>query len=98
MERALSEYVIHGPTTNIEFHRWILRHPRFRTGDFDTRFIQQEFHGLPARGEGLERVAIAAAAIAALNGDASRPTSAAARSTTGMSPWRAAARREGLRS
>ncbi len=98
MERALSEYVIHGPTTNIEFHRWILRHPRFRKGDFDTRFIQQEFHGLPARGEGLERVAIAAAAIAALDGDASRPTSAAAPSTTGTSPWRAAARREGLRS
>jgi acetyl-CoA carboxylase biotin carboxylase subunit len=92
MERALSEYVIHGPTTNIEFHRWILRHPRFRKGDFDTRFIQQEFHGLPARGGGLERVAIAAAAIAALDGDASRPTSAAARSTTGLSPWRAAAR------
>ena len=67
MERALAEYVIHGPTTNIEFHRWILRHPRFRAGDFDTRFIQQEFQGLPARGRSsLERVALAAAAIAAL--------------------------------
>jgi acetyl-CoA carboxylase, biotin carboxylase subunit len=98
MERALSEYVIHGPTTNIEFHRWILRHPRFRAGDFDTRFIQQEFHGLPPQGEGLERVALAAAAIAALNGDASRPNGAATRTQAATSPWRAAARREGLRS
>jgi acetyl-CoA carboxylase biotin carboxylase subunit len=98
MERALSEYVIHGPTTNIEFHRWILRHPRFRAGDFDTRFIQQEFRGLPPQGEGLERVALAAAAIAALNGDGSRPNGAATRPAMAVSPWRAAARREGLRS
>jgi acetyl-CoA carboxylase, biotin carboxylase subunit len=98
MERALSEYVIHGPTTNIEFHRWILRHPRFRAGDFDTRFIQQEFRELPPQGKGLERVALAAAAIAALNGDGSRPSGAAARSAAAASPWRAAARREGLRS
>jgi acetyl-CoA carboxylase biotin carboxylase subunit len=98
MERALSEYVIHGPTTNIEFHRWILRHPRFRAGDFDTRFIQQEFRGLPPQGEGLERVALAAAAIAALNGDGSRPNGAATRPAPAASPWRAAARREGLRS
>jgi acetyl-CoA carboxylase biotin carboxylase subunit len=97
MERALSEYVIHGPTTNIEFHRWILRHPRFRAGDFDTRFIEQEFHGLPAQGEDLERVALAAAAIAALNGDVSRAAAAATPPAT-PSPWRAAARREALRS
>jgi acetyl-CoA carboxylase biotin carboxylase subunit len=97
MERALSEYVVHGPTTNIEFHRWILRHPRFRSGDFDTRFIQQEFHGLPARGEGLERVAIAAAAIVALNGD-TPPVTTAVPQPAAASPWRAAARREGVRS
>ena len=98
MERALSEYVIHGPVTNIEFHRWVLRHPRFRAGDFDTRFIQQEFKGMPAGagGEGLERVALAAAAIAALNGDLGRPASPAARQAA--SAWRLAALREGLRS
>ncbi len=89
MLRALAEYVVVGPITNIAFHRWVLRHPRFRAGDIDTGFIPQEFKGLPARGEGLERVAIVAAAIAALDGDASRPTSAAAPSTT--------ARRRGVR-
>ena len=96
MQRALGEYVIHGPTTNIEFHRWILRHPRFRNGDFDTRFIQQEFKGLPERGAGLERVAIAAAAIAAMNGDASKPT-AARPAGAPTSAWRLAALREALR-
>ncbi len=96
MERALSEYVIHGPTTNIEFHRWILRHPRFRAGDFDTRFIEQEWKGLPAGAEGLEQIALAAAAIAALdgNGESERAASTAAPA----SRWRTAARRDALRS
>jgi len=96
MQRALSEYVIHGPTTNIEFHRWILRHPRFQKGDFDTRFIQQEFTGLPPRGEGLDHVAIAAAVIAALNGDESK--SAAKPAAAPASAWHLAALREALRS
>ncbi|MBI2964133.1 MAG: acetyl-CoA carboxylase biotin carboxylase subunit [Deltaproteobacteria bacterium] len=96
MERALSEYVIHGPTTNIEFHRWILRHPRFLAGDFDTRFIQQEWKGLPAGAEGLEQIAVAAAAIAALDGDGA--TGSPAPAAAPSSRWRAAARRDALRS
>jgi acetyl-CoA carboxylase biotin carboxylase subunit len=103
MQRALGEYVIHGPTTNIEFHRWLLRHPRFRKGDFDTRFIEQEFITLPDRGQGLERVAIAAAAIAALNGTgldngARNAAGSAGPASAPPSAWRIAARREALRS
>ncbi|MEA2625548.1 MAG: acetyl-CoA carboxylase, biotin carboxylase subunit [Candidatus Binatota bacterium] len=96
MDRALGEYVVHGPTTNIEFLRWILRHPRFQAGDFDTRFIQQEFHGLPPAEEGLERLALAAAAIAA-DGGGRRESAAAAPAATGNT-WRIAARRDALRS
>lgn len=39
MERALGEYIIGGIKTTIPFYRQVLRHPRFRTGDFDTNFI-----------------------------------------------------------
>ncbi|MGH7856325.1 MAG: acetyl-CoA carboxylase biotin carboxylase subunit, partial [Candidatus Binatia bacterium] len=92
MERALSEYVVHGPTTNIGFHRWILRHPRFRAGDFDTRFIQQEYKGLPPAEEGLERIAIAAAAVVALESEKSLLPPAPATTTP---PWRLAARPRG---
>jgi acetyl-CoA carboxylase biotin carboxylase subunit len=98
MERALSEYVIHGPTTNIEFHRWILRHPRFLAGDFDTRFIQQEFHGMPPGEGGLEPIALSAAAIAALAGEDARAGATNGRAAPAVSPWRVAARREALRS
>jgi len=96
MDRALAEYVIHGPITNIEFHRWILRHPRFRAGDFDTRFIQQEFKGLPAPAEQLERVALAAASIVALQTEAA-PAAAPGRGNGASSPWRLAGRREAMR-
>ncbi|MGH7803371.1 MAG: acetyl-CoA carboxylase biotin carboxylase subunit, partial [Candidatus Binatia bacterium] len=97
MQRALGEYVIHGPTTNIEFHRWCLAHPRFKAGDFDTRFIDQEYKGLPEADASLERMALAAAAIASMNGDASRTATAPAATKMQASPWRIAGRRDQMR-
>jgi acetyl-CoA carboxylase biotin carboxylase subunit len=91
MERALSEYVVHGPTTNVEFHRWCLRHPRFRAGDFDTSFIDQEYRSLPPADEGLEAIALAAAAVVALERE-SPPDGAARRpnDSAGPTAWRRA--------
>jgi acetyl-CoA carboxylase, biotin carboxylase subunit len=49
MDRALAEFVITGElTTNLAFHRWLMRHPRFLKGDFDTNFINQEYQPLVA--------------------------------------------------
>lgn len=39
MERALSEYTVGGVKTTIPFFRQVLKHPTFRKGDCDTRFI-----------------------------------------------------------
>ncbi len=39
MERALQEYIIGGVKTTIPFHLRIIRHPKFRSGDFDTNFV-----------------------------------------------------------
>ncbi|MDX9787109.1 MAG: pyruvate carboxylase [Desulfobacterales bacterium] len=39
MDRALNEYVIGGLKTTIPFHRRIISHPRFISGEYDTRFI-----------------------------------------------------------
>ncbi|HJH32207.1 MAG TPA: acetyl-CoA carboxylase biotin carboxylase subunit [Methanosarcinaceae archaeon] len=39
MERALYEYVVIGVTTNIPFHKAVLRHEAFRSGDLTTHFI-----------------------------------------------------------
>ena len=36
---ALDEFLIEGIHTNIELHRRILNHPKFRSGDFSTKFL-----------------------------------------------------------
>ena len=38
---ALDEFIVEGIQTNIELHRRILRHPDFRSGKFDTKFLDR---------------------------------------------------------
>jgi acetyl-CoA carboxylase, biotin carboxylase subunit len=100
MRRALDEYSIHGLVTNLAFHRWVLQHPRFLAGDFDTNFIPQEFHAFKAAGAPLQRDAALAAAVLAQH---DRELERGARMAAGAVPhrrslWRDTARREGLRS
>jgi acetyl-CoA carboxylase biotin carboxylase subunit len=100
MRRALDEYSIHGVVTNLAFHRWVLQHPRFLAGDFDTNFIGQEFRGLQDSGNTARReAALAAAAIAQRDREIERSTRLAAQapSQSQGSAWKAVARREGLR-
>jgi acetyl-CoA carboxylase biotin carboxylase subunit len=45
MQRALEECVIEGPKTTIPFHQAILRDEGFRSGKFDTSFLDKfQFH------------------------------------------------------
>jgi acetyl-CoA carboxylase biotin carboxylase subunit len=99
MRRALQEYSIHGLVTNLAFHRWVLEHPRFLAGDFDTNFIAQEFHGFKASGEPARRdAALTAAALAQRDREVERATRLAATTVPGRrSVWKEAARRGGLR-
>ena len=39
MERALEETIIEGPKTTIPFHQQIMRDKKFRSGEFDTSFL-----------------------------------------------------------
>jgi acetyl-CoA carboxylase, biotin carboxylase subunit len=43
--RALDEFIIEGPRTNIPFHRRLLNHPAFEAGDFDTGFVARVLAG-----------------------------------------------------
>jgi acetyl-CoA carboxylase biotin carboxylase subunit len=42
MQRALDEYIIEGVKTTIPFHQKLMRHPRFQSGDFTTKFMEEE--------------------------------------------------------
>jgi propionyl-CoA carboxylase alpha chain len=43
MLRAIDEYHITGVATTLPFCRFVLNHPAFCTGQFDTRFVEQHF-------------------------------------------------------
>jgi len=66
MKRALDEYRILGVNTTIPFSRWIMNHPKFIAGEFDTGFIEREFKAemLTTRDEEILRTAALAAALA----------------------------------
>ncbi|MBP1655516.1 MAG: acetyl-CoA carboxylase biotin carboxylase subunit [Bacteroidetes bacterium] len=57
MSRALAEYVIEGVTTNIPVCTFIVEHPAFRKGTFDTGFLQKYYHpaASPLDGECTDR-------------------------------------------
>jgi acetyl/propionyl-CoA carboxylase alpha subunit len=105
MRRALAECTIAGElTTNLEFHRWIVEQPGFLAGDFDTNYINQEYHPEKLmRGEDPTRLAaILAAAVTAQHNQnhtvAAPSTSATARAgANGGSAWKTLGRIDMLR-
>lgn len=46
MERALGEFVIEGIHTTIGFHQKVVATPEFRSGNFDTTFVERYFAAL----------------------------------------------------
>ena len=61
--RALDDYVLSGVTTNLSFCYYVLNHKSFRSGKFDTHFIDREFKpGLLNVFNGKEKAMSAAAA------------------------------------
>jgi acetyl-CoA carboxylase biotin carboxylase subunit len=90
MLRALDEYRIAGVTTNIDFHKTILRHPEFARGHLSTRFIESYYD--PIEG-GSEAVLQAIALATALSEHKSRLRMNSSASTTPQfSKWKTSGR------
>ena len=69
-KRALKEYTVTGVKTNIPFTQNIVKHPIFKTGNFDTSFIEKhpELMDYTEYRDPVETVLAIAAAIAAYEG------------------------------
>ncbi len=100
MRRALTEYDVRGIKTTIPFFHWMLEQPDFIEGRFDTTSLDailatrtEPF--LTLSDEWQERTVIAAALREFLRVGARSP--AGASEGQAGSPWKIAARREGLR-
>jgi acetyl-CoA carboxylase biotin carboxylase subunit len=99
MRRALSEYLVSGTlTTNLSFHRWLMDNARFVRGEYDTRFINEEYQpAAESAGDDLPQLAaILAAAFAAARNN-HRPAAAAPANQSGGSAWKTAGRLDSLR-
>ncbi|EAU61643.1 pyruvate carboxylase subunit A [Stigmatella aurantiaca DW4/3-1] len=91
-QRALSEYVVKGITTNTRYLKAILAHPEFAGGDYDTSFLTRE-HTVLLGGEDpkLNEVALLASAVFAHQRDQKRAKTLpqkASPGTGGLSAWR----------
>ncbi|HUO84524.1 MAG TPA: biotin carboxylase N-terminal domain-containing protein [Thermoanaerobaculia bacterium] len=49
MRRALEEFVVLGTMTNLAYLRRLVRHPRFREGEYDTSFLDEHAADLQRR-------------------------------------------------
>ena len=67
MRRAISEYVITGIETTLMFGDFVMKHPAFIEGKFDTHFIQQYFTEEQMAPEPLEAAEAALLSAAALH-------------------------------
>jgi acetyl-CoA carboxylase, biotin carboxylase subunit len=101
MRRALDEFKITGNlVTNLDFHRWLMRHPRFLNGDFDTGFIGQEYRGQSStQDHDSARLAaiLMAAFIASRDGDHTNASARPVAAPAAVSAWKTLGRIDTLR-
>ena len=92
LRRALDETLIGGVQTDAGFHRWLVDHPGFAAGRYDTSFVEREWGRGPALGAEDSALAAAAALQARRTERVPSPTPA----DTG-SAWGRIGREEALR-
>jgi acetyl-CoA carboxylase biotin carboxylase subunit len=101
LARALDEYTVHGITTNLAWLGAAVRHPAFRSGEYDTGFCARYQDELSARPDpALEEVALVAAALSAYKRDTEEAEAFAARAgqaAAGRSRWLRLGRARALR-
>jgi acetyl-CoA carboxylase biotin carboxylase subunit len=64
MIRAIDEYEITGLETTLGFCKFVMQHDAFRSGNFDTRFVENYFKPEVLKGAGLEEEQLLAALLA----------------------------------
>jgi 3-methylcrotonyl-CoA carboxylase alpha subunit len=87
LRRALGEYEIVGVSTNIAFLASVAAHPDYRSGSYDTGFLERHLAELAPVERPASREMLAAAALAVLAGQRRNTKARAAASGDPWSPW-----------
>ncbi len=87
--RAINDYQITGVETTLGFCRFVMEHPAFRSGAFDTKFVEQYFTPdvLNVQSENPDQDVIAAALAATVFANQAAPVPTSGHSGTG-SKWK----------
>jgi acetyl-CoA carboxylase biotin carboxylase subunit len=83
---ALDRTVILGLTTNLEFLREVVRHPRFISGAATTHFLAKEMAGWQSQASEMDEIALIAAALAEA-AEGAQAGAQQARSGSRSTPW-----------
>lgn len=87
MIRAIEDYQVAGVTTTLSFGKYVMQHPAFVSGDFDTHFVKNHFD--PSKlDETNELEAEVAAMLAATTLMGKQKTANTAHATAGRSKWK----------
>jgi acetyl-CoA carboxylase, biotin carboxylase subunit len=85
--RAIDEYEITGLETTLGFCRMVMKHEAFRSGDFDTKFVEKYFKPELLKSNDQPEEALLAAMLSALTQESKKSTILPA-ATTGSSQWK----------
>jgi propionyl-CoA carboxylase alpha chain len=88
MIRAIDEYTITGLETTLDFCRFVMTHEAFRSGNFDTKFVDEHFKGDYLRSVQDEQEARVAAVLASSIEQAASLPKANQISSNGLGRWK----------
>lgn len=88
MVRACEDYQIVGATTTLDFGKYVMEHPNFISGDFDTHFVDKHFD--PAKMDQADEQAeeVAALVVAQLLENEKQKTAAETDAVSPKSKWK----------
>lgn len=59
LSRAIDDFQLAGVDSTLGFGKYTIQHPQFRSGDYDTHFVQQHFTGASIHKENEDEAAVA---------------------------------------
>ena len=86
MIRAIDDYHIAGVQTTLSFAKYVMQHPAFISGDFDTHFVKNHFN--PANLDEANELEAEVAAMLATTLMSKGKASVATQSAASRSKWR----------
>jgi len=88
MKNAINDYHIEGIETTLAFGKFVMNHPAFVSGDFDTKFIEKYFQPDDLQAVDDEEAEVAAVAASLLLKHARQERVQKASEAAGLSNWR----------